>query len=212
MKDLDGDGVITLAAGLNYPARTFGMCTTPGIHVDEWGRRFIVYSANAETYEYSGGTDPVNYKHIFARAYDGGGGWGEIVHLTADVSHIFDDCVYAMIGNNSDDNIYYMYQADITPGNALDADHIVIEEGAVTQNFPNPFSTTSTIKVTLDNTANLTLEISNLMGQKVFQEDLGSMPAGTHPVTIDATNLDAGVYFYTIKIGTNSVTKRMIVE
>ena len=158
------------------------------------------------------------------------------MHLTKDVSHIFDDCVYPMIGNRSDDNIYYMYQADITPGNALDSDHdyqenrwiagacpkvdlltgiqeeIVIEEGWVTQNYPNPFSTTSTFKVTLDNAANLKLEISNLMGQKVFQEDLGRMPAGTHPVTLSAANLDSGVYFYTIKIGSNSVTKRMIVE
>ena len=236
MKDLDGDGEITLAAGLNYPTRTYGMCTYPAIHIDGQGRRFIIYSANAEGYEYAGGTDPVNYKHIFARAYDGGGGWGEIVHLTADVSHIFDDCVYPMIGNHSDDQIYYIYQADITPGNALDGNHdyqenrwiagacpksdlltgieddIVIEEGAVTQNFPNPFSTTSSFSVTLDNPSNLTLEISNLMGQRVYQEDLGRMPAGTHPVTIDATNLDAGVYFYTIKIGTNSVTRRMIVE
>jgi len=234
MQDLDDDGVVTLAG--NFPTRVYGMCQQPAIHVDDFGRRFIVFSANAETYEYTGGVDPVNYKHLFARAYDGGGGWGDFYHLTEDIGHIFDDCVYPMIARTSDDNFYYFYQADITPGNALDSDHdyqenrwitgalpkvdlltgvadeIVIEKGNVTQNFPNPFSTTSTVKVTLDHSASLILEISNLMGQKVYHQDLGQMPAGTHPVILDATNLDTGVYFYTIKTGDSSVTKRMIVE
>ena len=59
---------------------------------------------------------------------------------------------------------------------------------------------------------NIQLEISNLMGQKVYQEDLGHMPAGTHHVTLDATGLESGIYFYTIKIGNSTVTKRMIVN
>ncbi len=125
MQDVDGDGVVTLAE-TQTPIRTYGMCTTPNIHIDEFGRRFVIFSSNTETYVYTGfSTGTVNYKHIWARAYDGGGGWGPFVHLTSDIAHIFDDCVYPMIADKSDDNIHYIYQADITPGNALDGDHAV---------------------------------------------------------------------------------------
>ena len=50
------------------------------------------------------------------------------------------------------------------------------------------------------------------MGQKVSEINLGQVASGTHPITIDGTNLDTGVYFYTVIAGNSTVTKRMIVE
>jgi len=234
MIDLDGDGVVTLEG--NYETRVYGMSTYPAVHVDDFGRRFIVYAANAETYVFTGGTDPVNYKHIFGRAYDGGGGWGDIMHLTTDPSHLFHDCVYSMIGNNSDNNIYYMYQADITPGNALDGNHdyqenkwivgsipktdlmtginqnIIEEESPVSQNFPNPFNRTSSISVNIKKAAELSLVVTSLTGQKVLEYDMGQVAAQKHTFTINAADLEAGIYFYTVTIGNKQYTRKIIVE
>jgi hypothetical protein len=50
------------------------------------------------------------------------------------------------------------------------------------------------------------------VGQKVYEINLGKVSGGTHPITIDATTLENGVYFYTVRTGNNSVTKRMIVN
>ncbi|MBU2650885.1 MAG: T9SS type A sorting domain-containing protein, partial [Bacteroidetes bacterium] len=80
------------------------------------------------------------------------------------------------------------------------------------QNRPNPFSNTSVVQVTLEQQADVTLEVINLMGQKVYVVNMGTLNAGSHPITIDATGLDSGVYFYTVRSGNSSVTRKMIVE
>ena len=39
----------------------------------------------------------------------------------------------------------------------------------------------------------------------------GLKTAGTHTITIDGADLQAGVYYYTLTADNNSVTKKMIV-
>ena len=233
MQDVDGDGVVTLEGIL--PLRSYGMSTMPTISVDEQGQRFVIYSANTETYVYTGGPDPINYKRIWARAF-ANTEWGEFLDVTGDISHIFDDCVYPMLGKSSDANIHYMYQADISPGNAIDGDQDygenkwiygmlpksdlitgirekeLIDESHVSQNFPNPFSIVSTVNVRLEEAANLSLLVTNMTGQKVIEMNKGQVAAGNHTFIIDASNLQSGIYFYTVTAGTSQVTRKMIVE
>ena len=236
MQDIDGDGVVTLNPITDDNViRTYGMSTQPTIHVDDYGQVFIVYSAFAETYLYTGGTgDPVNYRHLFGRAY-ANGSWGEFMHLSEDISHLFDDCVYPMLGNNSNDYIHYIYQADNAPGNALDGpqdyqenrwvyamlpksdligvgENEVIRHTHVSQNYPNPVSATTMISVNLEEAANLSMVITNMTGQKVMELSKGFVPARNHVFTVDASTLPAGIYFYTVKANNSIVTKKMIVE
>ena len=82
----------------------------------------------------------------------------------------------------------------------------------VSQNYPNPFSGTSVITVKLEKATDLSLEVFNLTGQKVYEINNGKVGAGSHILTIDASNLSSGVYFYTVFAGENSVTKKMIVN
>jgi hypothetical protein len=55
------------------------------------------------------------------------------------------------------------------------------------------------------------VEVSNIMGQTVNTINAGTIN-GTLNVEIDASNLEAGVYFYTVTIGEQSISKKMIVE
>ncbi len=95
---------------------------------------------------------------------------------------------------------------------------IGVEEGEealianVEQNYPNPFSTSTMIEISLEKAADLSLEVVNLIGQKVMELNKGYVTAGSHDFTISAENLERGVYFYTVKAGDNTVTKKMIVE
>ena len=82
----------------------------------------------------------------------------------------------------------------------------------VSQNFPNPFNNTSVVTVKLEKATDLSLEVFNLTGQKVYEINNGKVGAGSHTLTIDASNLSSGVYFYTVFAGENSVTKKMIVN
>jgi hypothetical protein len=82
----------------------------------------------------------------------------------------------------------------------------------VSQNYPNPFNRTSTVVVTLKTNSNLSLIVTNMIGQKVMQMDKGQVNAGSYTFTIDAGNLPNGVYFYSVMAGKDKTTNKMIVE
>jgi hypothetical protein len=82
----------------------------------------------------------------------------------------------------------------------------------VSQNYPNPFSGQSSVTVTLEEGADLSLEVFSLTGQLVSLNQYGYTPQGTTTLTIDGADLVPGVYFYTVTAGETKVTQKMIVE
>jgi len=82
----------------------------------------------------------------------------------------------------------------------------------VSQNFPNPFQSTSEVYVILDKPAELNLEVIDLTGHKVFETQKSNALPGRNTLTINASNLSPGIYFYKVKTEGSSVTKKMIVE
>lgn len=81
----------------------------------------------------------------------------------------------------------------------------------VGQNSPNPFTGSTTIGLTSNITAPVMVEVSNLMGQTVYTMDAGIIN-NTMNIEIPAANFESGVYFYTITIGNESISKKMIIE
>lgn len=82
----------------------------------------------------------------------------------------------------------------------------------VSQNMPNPFHGNSFINVNLEKAANLSLTVSSVVGQKVMEINKGLVNRGTCQFVIDGSQLPSGVYFYTITVDKESVTKKMIVK
>lgn len=91
--------------------------------------------------------------------------------------------------------------------NQLDA----VSNIAVSQNNPNPFTGSTTIELTSAVSAPVVIEVSNLMGQTVYTMNAGVIN-NSMKVELPANNLQSGVYFYTVTIGNESVSKKMIVE
>ena len=79
----------------------------------------------------------------------------------------------------------------------------------VGQNIPNPFSDNTYIGYDLLEGANVTLEVFDITGKKVQTVEEGKQFAGNHSIQFNASNLQAGVYFYTLTAGENRVSKRM---
>jgi len=86
------------------------------------------------------------------------------------------------------------------------------ETFAVSQNFPNPVNGSTLIRTNLTRSGNLSLTLTNVVGQQVMTMDKGMVNSGNQQFTIDASNLPAGIYFYTVTVDDHSITKRMIVE
>ncbi len=78
------------------------------------------------------------------------------------------------------------------------------------QNYPNPFNPTTTLRFTLAKETPVNITVYNYLGQKVVQVLNKTLSAGTHTVNFNASKLAGGVYFYRMRAGNFSSTKKMI--
>jgi predicted acyl esterase len=91
------------------------------------------------------------------------------------------------------------------------------EEGSInpykyslSQNYPNPFNPVTTIKYTLAGRNLVTVKIFDILGREVNTLVNEIKDAGNYDVMFDASHLASGVYFYTIKSGSFTDTKKML--
>jgi hypothetical protein len=64
------------------------------------------------------------------------------------------------------------------------------------QNYPNPFNPTTLINFNLRVDSKVSLNVFNVLGQKVAQVVNGSLTAGNHQYNFDASRLSSGIYLY----------------
>jgi hypothetical protein len=88
--------------------------------------------------------------------------------------------------------------------------NIVPEEYSLAQNYPNPFNPTTTIRFSLKTGSRIELTVTNVLGQPVKTLVNEEVTAGTHEVTFDASTMASGIYFYTLRTGNFTETKKMI--
>ncbi len=79
-------------------------------------------------------------------------------------------------------------------------------------NFPNPFSGKTNIDVKLEKSVPVSIVVNSLAGQQVSKVNYGTMGAGSHTLTLDASNLTSGVYFYTVTIGDQKATNKLVIK
>jgi hypothetical protein len=79
------------------------------------------------------------------------------------------------------------------------------------QNYPNPFNPTTTIEFSLPARSDVHLVLVNVLGQTVREIATGEYAAGTHKVTLDASGLASGVYFYELHANSFLDVKKLIV-
>jgi hypothetical protein len=81
---------------------------------------------------------------------------------------------------------------------------------ALEQNYPNPFNPATNIRYTLTAAGRATLTVSNLLGETVATVVDADQPAGTYEVRFDAAAIPSGLYFYTLRSGVFTETRRMM--
>ncbi len=229
-QDTDGSGTLDFLDDI-MSYRELGISTMPSISTDEYGSVILAFSSTTEGYD----NTFFNYKHIWLRGKVANA-WGEFEDINTNIIHMFDECVYPVIAQNLNAatcGIDILYQADFDPGIAFDEDHEYIENRmivahydwcvgideqqsnysnvTISQNTPNPAINSTSIEIKTEVFSRINLTIVNLLGQVVHHESVDNN-SHTHTFEVDVTNLDSGIYFYTVEIGNNSVTKKMLVK
>ncbi len=78
------------------------------------------------------------------------------------------------------------------------------------QNYPNPFNPVTIINYQLPINNFVTIKVYNTLGQEVATLVNEEKPAGSYSFKFDGNGLSSGLYFYTLKAGKYTSTKKML--
>jgi hypothetical protein len=78
------------------------------------------------------------------------------------------------------------------------------------QNYPNPFNPTTSIRFGIPAKSEVTLDVFNMLGQRVAQLVNSEMNAGYHTIGFDASSLSSGMYIYRLQAGNFTATKKLM--
>jgi hypothetical protein len=150
------------------------------------------------------------HEDLFSRRYDN-------LKIGADYSFKLRDAV-TWVGSGTDIGVGYggnrnlMIRLNINDhSNLIDGIDPISNVAVLGQNFPNPFNRSTEISYELVSGSDVSFDILDLTGRKVKEINEGPKTAGRHTVKIDASGLEAGLYFYTIHAGSFMETRRMTV-
>jgi photosystem II stability/assembly factor-like uncharacterized protein len=102
-----------------------------------------------------------------------------------------------------------IFKADLSPTTVSDINGIS-KTFLLNQNHPNPFNPTTNIEFSIPKTEFVTLEIYNILGERVTTLVSEKLPAGKYKYNCDAGSLASGIYLYKIQAGYYTETKKMI--
>jgi len=82
----------------------------------------------------------------------------------------------------------------------------------LSQNYPNPFGNQTSINYTLTEEArNVSFEVMNILGEKIIEQKENNN-IGDHTIRLNNMNLTKGIYFYSLLVDRNKITRKMIVQ
>lgn len=85
------------------------------------------------------------------------------------------------------------------------------EVATLGQNIPNPANGETTIRYNLLTSGDVQLDVFDVTGKLVMSFDQGNQAAGNYQIGFNTASMDAGVYFYTLNVNGNKISRRMVI-
>lgn len=146
---------------------------------------------------------------------DASGNWSKIGYVSGNgTTTRIHEYTFSDKGLKDGNYAYRLKQIDYD--GAYDYSNVVeVEVGtpitfALNQNYPNPFNPATTISYRIPAAAVVSLKIYDISGSEVATLVNARQDAGYYSINFDATNIASGMYFYTIKAGEFTSTKKMM--
>ncbi|HNW74488.1 MAG: T9SS type A sorting domain-containing protein [Bacteroidales bacterium] len=228
----DPDDTITAA-----PSYRVGLSSMPQVSIDDYDNIYFTWSAVKPG---DPSPDKYNYRHIYGRAwFHDKPEMGEMIDFNDGIMYLFYEFVYpAMAKQIKNDKLAILYQSADTPGSNIVNTAIPVHDNTiefreipgsdfwpvgigpdktagqnqVLQNYPNPAGDYTRIPVSLAAGCDVTLTLTTVTGMKIRELQMGTMSPGNHVLTVRTNGLPSGIYFYTVSMGTEKVTRKMIIQ
>ncbi len=107
---------------------------------------------------------------------------------------------------------YRLNQLDVD-GTSKYSDVVKVDADLIyklSQNYPNPFNPSTEVSFTLPQSIRANVSIYNALGQRIMEVVNRTFSAGAHSITIDASELSSGMYFYKLETANYSKTMKML--
>jgi len=115
-----------------------------------------------------------------------------------------------IIGSDIQTGLYVVKTSNIPIG-IQNNNNELPNEYRLSQNFPNPFNPSTTIRYSIPKNVYASIKIFDVLGKQVALLEDGFKTAGSYSVTYDASHLASGMYFYSLTTADGfSMTKKMI--
>ena len=233
--DEDGDGVVDYTELWDgaFTYVNYGIATTPAISIDQFGNMAIVYSVLSETRH----TDLFYYRSGYVTYRDSEGVWyDEAENLCGDFIHSYDEVYPTFANSNGCDGSFWIgYSADDTQGLILDDDD---PQSDPTSNviyavkltiptwdnvseavnpmtdvnvYPNPVQDQLNVKINASQASEMNISIYNITGQKVMESNT-TVCTGINERQVNVSELNAGIYFVTVKANGFENTMKFVVK
>jgi len=218
------------------PSYRVGLSSFPQLTIDPYNNLYAVWSAVTPG---NPSPDPFNYRHIWSRIkFHDHAYWTDMKDLNSGILYMYQEFVYpSMAKSLLNGKLQTLVQTSEQPGSNLvdtsipahDCNIIAFEidpagmfpSGSpdntnlvttVAQNFPNPAHGTTSIRLSLTHGTSVNLTVTNITGARVMENTLGNLQAGAHDIKLDVSNLTPGIYFYTLTMDTEKVTRKMVIR
>lgn len=125
---------------------------------------------------------------------------------------------YLLKGVTGQDTVYYELHAgndaEIQQSHQKYFLESLSDAGQITQhnlfpNYPNPFNPTTRVRYQVASQANVSIEVYNVLGQKVRTLVNREQTTGSYTVQFDGRNLSSGTYFIHLKAGNTAKVQKM---
>jgi hypothetical protein len=240
MADWDGSDTVDFPAVSSgqWPFGNYylSLSSMPQINVDG-NNIYVTFSSCREDKILIGATPNTQlYRHLFAmQSTDLGATWYDFIDLTDNLIHDYDECIFGSLSYTMDNYLHIVYQADDEPGLAVRGDTDPYNDNriyylrvpkadlvaGVAENpsnfsncsvYPNPASENATIEIMLNGSAQVSLSVTNILGEVVMNNAYGHLAAGKHLLNVNLTSLNTGLYFFTVQAGENRITNKVLVK
>ena len=164
----------------------------------------LAVNNTGDVYAGMGGSPPKTYG--IRRSTDRGGTWHVV---NAGLGNAVVECVsidrqgYAWLGTRSDG----VFRSD---GITVPVEHprtMALQQMTLSQNYPNPFSSTCAIQFTIPDDALIVLRVADLYGREVTQLISDRCVKGAHTAFFNGSQIPAGTYLCHLEMGNTLLTR-----